>query len=310
MLRWLTARVLGAVGVVLATILLCSALIATFVPGEAPRPGLWAGTLDGARLKVAHFDFGISSVEPGAVPVATLFRRGVVVDVELLAGGLVAGTVLGILGGRWCASRPRSTLAHTLDALASIALCMPVYVAGYALLTLFAPSFGALAHVHGWLEPGRYEPLTANPWHWFEAMLVPWLLVGLPIAGIALRLTAAGTLENLDAPFIQTARAIGTPRRRLLAAAARPTYGTTAAGLGTQVRILVFNVMLIEYVFFLPGFFWFTKRAIGNDPPRYIVPDINTLAGVAIWSSVLVVTLSLLADLLTVVLDPRVYTRS
>jgi ABC-type dipeptide/oligopeptide/nickel transport system permease component len=74
------------------------------------------------------------------------------------------------------------------------------------------------------------------------------------------------------------------------------------------VRILVFNLMLIEYVFFLPGFFWFTKRAIGNDPPLYIVPDINTLAGVAIWSAVLVVTLSLLADLVTVALDPRLHT--
>src|SRR4051794_15397099 len=58
------------------------------------------------------------------------------------------------------------------------------------------------------------------------------------------------------------------PGRRVVAAAARPTYGPTAAGLGTQVRALVFNVMFVEYVFFLPGFLWFTKRAIGSDPPK------------------------------------------
>jgi ABC-type dipeptide/oligopeptide/nickel transport system permease component len=177
-------------------------------------------------------------------------------------------------------------------------------------LSLFAPSFGAVAHVHGWLEPGRHEPLTVNAWHWFEAMLVPWVLVGLPIAAIALRLTAAGTLDNLDAPFIRTARAVGMPRRRVLAAAARPTYGATAAGLGTQVRALVFNLMFVEYVFFLPGFLWFTKRAIGNDPPRYLLADVNTLAGVAVWSAVLVVTLSLVADIATALLDPRVDARS
>src|SRR4051812_23853123 len=99
------------------------------------------------------------------------------------------------------------------------------------------------------------------------------------------------------------------PGRRVVAAAARPTYGPTAAGLGTQVRALVFNVMFVEYVFFLPGFLWFTKRAIGSDPPRYAGADVNTLAGLAVWSAVLVVTLSLLADVVAVVLDPRVRLR-
>src|SRR4051794_1502100 len=309
MVGWLIARTLSAVGVVIATIFACSALIAVLLPKDAPKPGVVAGTVEGMRLKVLHGDFGPSRVEPGAVPVTTIFARGVVVDVYLLAGGLVAGTLLGILGGRVCAGRPRSSVARALEALASVALCMPVYVAGYGLLSLFAPSFGALAHVHGWLEPGRYEPPTVNPWHWFEALLVPWVLVGLPIAAIALRLTAAGTLDTLDAPFIRTARALGVPRRRVLAAAARPTYGATIAGLGAQVRALVFNVMFVEYVFFLPGFLWFTKRAIGNDPPRYAGADVNTLAGLAVWSAVLVVTLSLLADIVAVVLDPRVRLR-
>jgi len=306
MARWLAARLVGAVMVVLVTAVAASAVIAVFVPEEAPRPGLWAGTLEGVRLKVLHGDFGTSRVEPGAVPVATLFARGVAVDVALVAGGLVIGTVLGLAGGRACAAFPRSALARVLDGVAALALCTPAYVAGYALLLLFAPSFGSVAHVHGWIEAGRYEPLTASPWHWFQAMAVPWVLVGLPIAAIALRLTAAGTLDNLDAPFIRTATAVGAPRRRVVAAAARPTYGATAAGLGTQVRALVFNVMFVEYVFFLPGFLWFTKRAIGNDPPNWVRPDINTLAGLAVWSAVLVVTLSVIADVLTVLLDPRV----
>jgi ABC-type dipeptide/oligopeptide/nickel transport system permease component len=310
MARWLIGRLLSAVAVVVATVVACSALVAVLVPEEAPRDGVWAGTLEGVRLKLLHGDFGVSRVEPGTVPVAALFARGVVVDIALLAGGLLAGTALGILGGRVSAGRPRSKVARTLDGLASLALCTPVYVAGYGLLELFAPSFGALAHVHGFIEAGRYEPPTASPWHWLQAMLVPWVLVGLPIAAIALRLTAAGTLDTLDAPFIRTATAFGVARRRVVAAAARPTYGPTAAGLGTQVRALVFNLMFVEYVFFLPGFLWFTKRAIGSDPPNFTLPDVNTLCGLAVWSAVLVATLSLLADVATVLLDPRVEARS
>jgi ABC-type dipeptide/oligopeptide/nickel transport system permease component len=141
-------------------------------------------------------------------------------------------------------------------------------------------------------------------------MAVPWVLVGLPIAAIALRLTAGGTLDNLDAPFVRTAaraRPGPRPRRR---ARRPPHYGATAAGLGAQVRALVFNIMFVEYTFFLPGFLWFTKRATGNDPPLWIAPDVNTLAGVAVWSAVLVVALSLLADVATVLLDPRISARS
>jgi ABC-type dipeptide/oligopeptide/nickel transport system permease component len=68
--------------------------------------------------------------------------------------------------------------------------------------------------------------------------------------------------------------------------------------------------MFVEYTFFLPGFLWFTKRATGNDPPDWTLPDLTTLAAVAVWSAVLVVVLGLLADLATVVLDPRVALRS
>src|SRR3954471_13480224 len=100
------------------------------------------------------------------------------------------------------------------------------------------------------------------------------------------------------------------PGRRVVAAAARPTYGPTAAGLGTQVRALVFNVMFVEYVFFLPGFLWFTKRAFGSDPPLWTLPAPHPLAGLAVWSAVLVVVLGLLADVTTVLLDPRIEVRS
>ena len=308
MTRWLIGRALAGAAVVLATVVACSAIVAVMSPKDAPRAGAWAGTVEGVRRKLQG-DFGTSAVMPGAVPVSTLFERGVAVDLMLLAGGLVSGVLLGILGGRLAAGRPRSPAARALDGLASVALCTPVYVFGLGLLLLFEPSFGAVAHVHGWLQPGRYEAPGANPWHWLQAMLVPWVLVGLPIAAIALRLTAGQTLDNLDAPYMRTATALGLAHRRVVGQAARPTYGATAAALGTQVRALVFNLVFVEYMFFLPGFLWFTKRATGNDPPFWTIPDVNTLSGIAVWSSVLVVTLALAADVATALLDPRIRDR-
>jgi hypothetical protein len=54
------------------------------------------------------------------------------------------------------------------------------------------------------------------------------------------------------------------------------------------------------------------RRAVHphRDPPNFALPDVNTLCGLAVWSAVLVVTLSLVADAATVLLDPRVEARA
>jgi peptide/nickel transport system permease protein len=303
---YLFRRLAGAVVVVVVTTVTVCALVATLLPKQSPAAGAWDGTVTGVRHMLLHRDFGISGVVYGQVPVTTLFDRGAAIDLTLLVGGMVAGTLLGLAGGRWCAARPRALGARALDGFSALMLSTPVYSVGLLLLLLFEATFGSLVHVHGFFEPGRYEPLHDNPWHWFEAMLVPWLLVGIPIAAIALRLTAAQTVDNLHAPYVQTAEALGLRRRRVLGHAARPTYAATVAALGTQVRALVFNIMFVEYLFFLPGFLMYTKRAIGQDPPKWTEPDVTTLAGIAIWTAVLVVALTLIADVLGALLDPRV----
>ena len=304
MFLWLLRRVLGGALVVFATMIVTAATAAVLVPDAAPRPGL-GGTAEGVR-RMLHGDFGVSGVVPGSVTVRTLFERGVQVDLALLAGGLVSGTLVGLAGGLFCAARPRSPAARGLEALATVLFCTPVYLVALSLLLLFEPTFGSLAHVHGFLEPGRFTEPQKSLWHWFQAMLVPWVLVGIPVAAAVLRLTAAQTIENLDRDYVQTAAAAGLRRRRVIRHAARPTYTTTAAFLGTQVRPLVLNMMFVEYVFFLPGFLWYTKRAIGSDPPLWTRPDIPTLEGIAIWTAVLVVTLGLLSDAAVLLLEPRV----
>src|SRR4051794_27433368 len=60
----------------------------------------------------------------------------------------------------------------------------------------------------------------------------------------------------------------------------------------------------------LPGFLWFTKRAIDSDPPNFTLPGVNTICGLAGWSAVLGATLSLVAAVVAVLLDPRVEARA
>jgi ABC-type dipeptide/oligopeptide/nickel transport system permease component len=107
---------------------------------------------------------------------------------------------------------------------------------------------------------------------------------------------------------VRTAFAKGLTRRRVIGRhAARPAHLTVVSLVVTQVRMLVTNLVLVEYVFFLPGFFLYTKRALGQDTPRWPpVPDIPSLQALAVWMAALILLVSLVAELLLGWLDPRI----
>ena len=65
-------------------------------------------------------------------------------------------------------------------------------------------------------------------------------------------------------------------------------------------------MVLVEFVFFIPGFFSHTKRALGQIPELPPGYDIPMLQALALWAAALIVVVSALADLVLVLLDPRV----
>jgi ABC-type dipeptide/oligopeptide/nickel transport system permease component len=79
--------------------------------------------------------------------------------------------------------------------------------------------------------------------------------------------------------------------------------------------MMVTNMVLVEFVFGVPGFFRHLKRALGQAPAWGLTGpagsptiDIPTVQAIALWSAVLIVALSLLADLVIGRLDPQIRT--
>jgi ABC-type dipeptide/oligopeptide/nickel transport system permease component len=69
----------------------------------------------------------------------------------------------------------------------------------------------------------------------------------------------------------------------------------------------VINLVLVEHVFSVPGFFQRTWRATGHtDNPDWVFIDYPTLTGLAVWGSIFVVVLSFAMDVVILRLDPRV----
>jgi ABC-type dipeptide/oligopeptide/nickel transport system permease component len=64
------------------------------------------------------------------------------------------------------------------------------------------------------------------------------------------------------------------------------------------------NVMLVERLFSIPGFFHSVWDAIGHNGESAI--SLPIIISAALWTTVLLIVLGLLADAMLVLLDPKV----
>ncbi len=142
---------------------------------------------------------------------------------------------------------------------------------------------------------------------------MPWILVTAPFGAVVMRLAQAAILEEIDSDYVRTAAAKGLSRREVIRRhAARPGYVSVASLIGVWVPTFVTNMVLVEFVFFIPGFFGPSRRAFGQAPSamRKHDPigtiDIPMVQGLALWAALLIVLVSALADVVLVMLDPRV----
>jgi peptide/nickel transport system permease protein len=182
-------------------------------------------------------------------------------------------------------------------------------VLGYGLLLLFAPDFGwlpfkPLFEVHSYVEP------LSNPLTFARAMTIPVLLVALPLAAACQRVTLGALTEAAGEDWVRTARAKGVSERDAIRVHARPAARVMVSSyVGSTVPLLVTNMVLVEAVFSVPGFFVHTRRALGKSPgyPPGIDPPL--LQALAVWGAVLIVVVGIVADLALAASDPRIRAR-
>ncbi|WP_354699341.1 Dipeptide transport system permease protein DppB [Paraconexibacter sp. AEG42_29] len=297
MAAWLLKRLCGAVAVIVATVIITAAIGRWAVPGVDSRSFLAGVAHDTVRM-LLHLDFGTSSTIPSRPRIHDVFAENWGPDLALVLVGVPLGALAGRWAGTYCAANPGALRTRALNLAATLWLCAPIYFVAYALLLLFEPSFGRLP-IPLFFEPGHYGPLLDEPWGWLQAMLVPWVLVAAPIGAAVLRVTTADARGRLDEPYVRTALAKGlswgTVARRH---AARPGRAATAAFVGVNARVIMLNVILVENVFFVPGFLVKAQRAVGDK-------DLPMLQGLAVWTAVLTGAIVLAADVAAYLLEPR-----
>ncbi len=242
-----------------------------------------------------HFDLG-SSWERSRGPVADILRAGLPADLWLLGGGLAFGLATGIAAGAYVAAAPRSAPARAIETVSMIFLCAPVYVVGLSLLLLFGAGIAILGI--GFI-PLRYVPFEESPLRWLGSLIVPWIVLGLPLAAVCERMMNSAMREVMNEEFVRTATAKGLSRpavlrRHAVPAALAPVF--TLAGV--TVPVMVTNMVLVELTFSIPGVFENVRESM-------LEADFPVIQGTVIAAAFLVAIAGLVVDVALAWLDPR-----
>ena len=258
--------------------------------------GVVGGLLDYLQRAFLHFDLG-NSWEDNRPAVAGMLREGIVADLWLLAGGLAFGLAVGVAAGAYVGANPRSATSRLVESAAMIFLCAPVYVVGLSALLAFGAGIGASGIG---LVPLKYVPFDESPVRWLGALIVPWIVLGLPLAAACMRMMSSSMREVLHEEFVRTALAKGISRRRMLRRHAVPAAVAPVFTLaGVTVPVMVTNLVLVELTFSVPGVFQNVRDSMAD-------ADFPVIQGTVIAAAFLVAVASLVVDVALAWLDPKV----
>ncbi len=252
-------------------------------------------------MRYAHFDLGESFFR--GVPVAELIWQRLPVSLSLAAWTLVLVHLFAIPLGMAKAVRDGTAFDAWTSLVVVIAYATPSFLLAIFLIVLFAggsfldlfPLRGLVAH--NWRELAWYQVIASYLWH--MALPVTALVIG-GLAGLTL-LTKNSFLEELNKPYVLTARAKGLTQRAVLYGHVfRNAMLIVIAGFPTAFMTLLFSgALLIEVIFSLDGLGLLGFKAVINR-------DYPVVFGTLFVFTLIGLVFKLISDLLYVAVDPRI----
>lgn len=234
--------------------------------------------------QIATLDLGPSLVYKGSSVgqlIARSFPTSALLGMEALIIALPLGIVIGILStvykNKW------------KDTFLSLFLVIGISVPSFMIATLLQYIFAI-----------KYPILPIARWGTFSQTILPALSLSfLPVAFIA-RLTRTKLHDELNQNYIITARAKGLPEYIIIFRHALRNIMTPILGyVGPMTAGILTGSFIIEKIFSIPGLgFWFVSSVSNRDYP--------VIMGITLFYCFLLITASLIVDILTAYIDPRI----
>lgn len=239
-----------------------------------------------------HGDLGsaITNGEPvsAALNTRVAVTLSVVVSATLLA--LVAGLVLGVTG-----ARGGRVLAGAADLGALAGMTVPAFWLGLIGIWLFNTGLG-------WLPANGYTFFRDSPSRWALSLVLPVAALAFQGVTVVAKVTREQLVDVMNRDFIRNLRANGVSERRILVRhALRHVLIPVLTVSGNNLIGLLGAAVVIEELFGLPGLGSLAVSATASS-------DIPVIQGVAVYFTLIVISINLLLDLLVGWINPQVST--
>ena len=248
----------------------------------------WAG-------QMLRFDLGSSYIS--TLPVGPEISARLVVTLPLTLLAFALALVLSLVLGITAAVKADRWYGALLSGFAQLGIAVPVFWVGMILVWIFALGLGVLPS-GGFPRDDWEDPADA-----LRSLTLPVITIALVMSASLSRYVRSATLDVLGSDYLRTARAGGSGLgEALLRHGLRNGAVPVIAVLGIELSTTLLGAVVVESVFTLPGLGSMLLNGIAQH-------DFANIQGVLVVSTLFVLLVGFLADIVQRLVDPRLRAR-
>lgn len=237
-------------------------------------------------------DFGYSLTS--GRPIKTIIAETMPATLELTVTALCISTLLGTVMGVISSLKKGSLTDGVLSVAGVLGLSIPQFFFGMACIIVFSLRLGILP-VGGRAVPGQSGFLEH-----LKHLIMPALVLGITQTAAVMRYARSSMLDNMNKDFVKTARSKGLPEWRVnLLHGFRVSLTPIVVLIGFRLPTLIGGAVVIESLFQWPGVGMTFKSAVQGQ-------NYSVVMMIALLTVIVTMVASLLIDIFTRLLDPRV----
>jgi peptide/nickel transport system permease protein len=225
-------------------------------------------------------------------PVLGLIVQKLPVTIQLAAFAMIVAFLIGVPAGIISAIRKGTAVDYGINVVALSGLSIPNFWLGIMLILLVSVQWQLLP-ASGYTSP--FENIGQN----LRTMIMPAFVLGTGLAGVLMRHTRSAMLGVLRSDYVRTARAKGLSEKTVILRHALKNALVPIITLSTLLfGELLAGAVLTEQIFTIPGFGKLIVDAV-------FTRDYAVVQGVVLCTAVGFILMNLVADLLYIVVNPR-----
>ncbi|MFB7560344.1 ABC transporter permease [Streptomyces brevispora] len=241
--------------------------------------------------QLASGDLGSSFIS--ALPVGPEVVSRLDLTIPLTLAAFVLAVLIALPAGFVAAYKRHTWYGGLLSGVSQLGIAIPVFWLGMILIAVFALNAG-------WLPAGGF-PLDgwSLPGEAIRSLVLPVVTIALVMSASLIRYVRSATLDVLGSDYLRTARSLGSSfGQAMWRHGLRNASVPVVSVLGIELASTLLGAVVVESVFALPGLGSMLVTGIAQH-------DYPVVQGVLFVSTLAVLLIGFLADLVQRIVDPR-----